>query len=1485
MNIKCFIGLVALLFCTNYSYSQIHCDEGPNSLSQLTYSQEDTSQNGICNFHIKLVSHDSVWIDSFSFVSDYFVLNGINKSFPLYLDSGDSLILDISISYDSSNIPYYYKSVDNLLFFHNSKMQNSFSIAPINIYFTPWGTTEIWNLDDFSSLPRVWEIPKTPEPNRVFIPKDSIPISNRPPLDSINLEWETDFQKISYPNLPFAIEMAAAHPDSLAGYILLDSIQDPGDSNSNSNSIIIGKTFKGRITGRLLCNYINDMGNPVIIPLAGIFIKVKEDDITGNAGNHTGYNITLTSGYTDDNGNFDLSYSVFNSYLDGSQIEPYLEFVTKSDRFNFKVKRIGAGDEDNPYNTFIDLPKAGRNYFHEQGDIVLEDERSYPYRIASWTYKSYRFFEDQANDYKLESRLRIKLFYEGRFGSFTNPVLNTIYLEPGDERHESVIWHELGHIVMYNLMPNTLIAASGDHTSRDENNFQLAWSEGWATGFMSILDAYYRQWDQEFGLYGFDEGSVIFNPFPTERMNRTRLRTFGTNGIGIRSEYLIGTVLYDLFDGPSYFNNIQEYDDHFFSDPNDPNDGFDEGIFDDVQLPITIIFEAITENNNSICDYYRNILELLGNDCDLKKKVKKVFDQNRVNLNTSDITTVTNNFSSDEIEVGVTHTEVIVPLLVSISTFVNTDRNLIELASGADRSYNIKAENSGSNNIKTISDNLIVRNDGVLGINANRTAGWANTSQSSPPPSGSHLTVRSCINVLSIQNHGTLEIGDGNAVTTGELIITSGTRLELNTTTTNNPAVIVVHNNSKLTIEEGAQLIYYPGAQIILDGENAILEIKGTVRIMNGATFTVLEGNSGFGFVRVVKNYPPSSQAFVAHNNQTSKIEFIGNGNTDKLLEIKGTDGLYIGMPGELVINNCKVELESGSKLNPEVTTLSIDEVNIVAFNSTLGHRGVMIPGYTKTHIYYTNIEDGKWGLWFYKRGIQKAIDIRYVYIDDCETGIISEGVDFNFYTGAITNYDINGIRAEGLTGLTNIENIQISLGSQSSTITGLYQTGSGTVFINKSTFNNNRRGIESWDGNMTLRCTEITNSAELGVIGEVTAKLKMGGGAGGYNLFENNANHLVSRYWGQWIIKDGHNVLKGPNSVPLFWVSMGYNVPFVNAGAKTMNGSLNLFYGGSSSPWTISNPRNLEMKGAGGLNLENHDVSSSTLGTYLGDIQGVCSGSGPCNPCELAHPYNSGGHGEVTQVITTGLFGTGPITEQIAILVDSANIENPDYSYVLMGYCQMLNFSYVDSPPAALQGLLKDVYSDKMSIYQRAMSSYSESSAFDHTTLCDNMLQCNAGLISKAKSNKFPWKDMMYELYRDRAAIYRFKSDYENTFESLDSGLIYVSSDAGKTNHLQYLQCLYTGEKAVIDSIIPPDSIFAYFPCTLESNATSSPNNSQLNNSKDEKSNKYTIYPNPTDGFVYIEGINIKSVSVLNYLGESVNCLKQLILNRHFGC
>lgn len=132
-------------------------------------------------------------------------------------------------------------------------------------------------------------------------------------------------------------------------------------------------------------------------------------------------------------------------------------------------------------------------------------------------------------------------------------------------------------------------------------------------------------------------------------------------------------------------------------------------------------------------------------------------------------------------------------------------------------------------------------------------------------------------------------------------------------------AIFRVNNNTTVYIEEGATLRITPNTQIILDGPNAILEIRGNLVLENGATFQPIGGANGQGFVRFNQPYVDAATApTLVDVGEGSSMIFEAPNSATKVLEVASTD-FWINDQGRdfnFVLRNARAEMAHNAMMN-----------------------------------------------------------------------------------------------------------------------------------------------------------------------------------------------------------------------------------------------------------------------------------------------------------------------------------------------------------------------------------------------------------------------------------------------------------------------------------------------------------------------------------------------------------------------------------------
>jgi len=278
--------------------------ESTSTIKVDAISHETMNVSGSVSVAIQVTALDTAYIDNLWFgETSIFNLswNGIFSQTTLY--SNNTATANITVTYNSTALPFYPKQFEVLVRSRNAHNDVSVNMVQVIVYFTPHNSTEVWSRDDFWALPRLWFMPEanTPEPARVFIPQNQIPVSDMiPNTDSSKTLYEYEHQRlITVPNLPYRIVMR-----SLLQAPLQQQVQS---TITNFNGSIAGNIiFKKRI------DYSNNLNNPiapiVTCPLSGVHINLYYTEPNGNVN-------VIASSRIQQNGNYQLN---FNTNVDGS---------------------------------------------------------------------------------------------------------------------------------------------------------------------------------------------------------------------------------------------------------------------------------------------------------------------------------------------------------------------------------------------------------------------------------------------------------------------------------------------------------------------------------------------------------------------------------------------------------------------------------------------------------------------------------------------------------------------------------------------------------------------------------------------------------------------------------------------------------------------------------------------------------------------------------------------------------------------------------------------------------------------------------------------------------------------------------------------------------------------------------------------------------------------------------------------------------------
>ncbi|MBI4649212.1 MAG: hypothetical protein HY738_22110, partial [Bacteroidia bacterium] len=751
-------------------------------------------------------------------------------------NAGDSIFATITVNYPSENLPYFVQRIEIRQFIQEQNPDgtgiNIETSVSAMIYFTPYNTIEIWSMQDFTNLPRRWHFPENSNlQERIYIDKSSLPVSNINFIQPINWydetksweeDWMDNFREINISGLAYNILMSPIPPDSIEYY---DNYGDGPDSATTK------KTFSGSVYGQLRAYFINDLGLGVYIPLAGIKVKLRENDFGG---------ITQNFGetYTDENGNYYIAYSK-SQLFEGNNIELFLKFVAATDN---STKITAANFWGNRYEYTTGQWSSGQTNYNQQKNYVLW-ENTYPaeaFKSVHWARRGFQYFSNQ--NATLQKNLQIKPYANNSWyePALIPPIFEpTIHLADNDGDRENILYHEFGHFTMHRLQNNNFTTPYGEdgfnHFWTKENTSLLAWAEGWANVVQMILDAAYWQED---GEYARDE-----NDFFEVREHHSWSsvnQTFNYINNGFRSEYYIACAIYDLWDGTSKGlpNTIPGSNLHGWNDTEQGDNGWRSE--DDVEINFYQICKPLIDHPSgdggylssgkikNIQDYYMYLLDNMGSNCNIKSDISRVFRENRVQWNIPEYEWGwhSSNLTSDYI--WQTKEKYENPSSALISNWYDdyrvnfyNDDNFNEYRYSAWPSKDLLI--TDNYNLGIWDDFSSVYRQAELYLNDAIRPDYTGFSS----VHGDYTTC-GCIEI-DVRN-GKLELG--GIETTATLTVNNCSTIRLR-----NHGKLVINDNSTLIIECGAALEYEEGAIIELNGENAQLIIKGKLGIGSNTTF------------------------------------------------------------------------------------------------------------------------------------------------------------------------------------------------------------------------------------------------------------------------------------------------------------------------------------------------------------------------------------------------------------------------------------------------------------------------------------------------------------------------------------------------------------------------------------------------------------------------------------------------------------------------
>lgn len=483
---------------------------------------------------------------------------------------------------------------------------------------------------------------------------------------------------------------------------------------------------------------------------------------------------------------------------------------------------------------------------------------------------------------------------------------DAIYISDNGQLNENTIYHEFGHFLMWHLQDeswlNPLDASFSRHFEfANAPNSKLAWTEGFPNGFSMIVDSWSRLDDGEYGFDGIDEYEDRSLRTLEDSLRIIDCTTGGStcNGQvlshGYVSEWYVGTTLYDLWDGAE---NLQ-----LIAPPVTPEEHEDPVVDNSVTPPVTTINDQVglsfadiiqpLRNNqgtggfhhllnnqeqfliNDFVQYHEELLALTfplipgkNEKCRLGREITDLFHYNGIrNLHNSlDTAKFPDLLSADFLNTDILYfdrdVETEFYILDNNQTFVRESTVFqpfsVDVTELVDSNDSFNYSSTAANDFNgVLSDDLrvsgtVTAGSAVLSFNNSGFYGWQSVSNNYNMPLSAIPVFEDEFNV-SLCGGMTLEINDGGSVVVGDAITTHSSQVTLESGGefilgghNKSKGRLVINANSRFVVERDATLRINPGAEILLIGANAVLEIRGNLVISAGAEFSYTSSGGGY---------------------------------------------------------------------------------------------------------------------------------------------------------------------------------------------------------------------------------------------------------------------------------------------------------------------------------------------------------------------------------------------------------------------------------------------------------------------------------------------------------------------------------------------------------------------------------------------------------------------------------------------------------------
>lgn len=381
-----------------------------------------------------------------------------------------------------------------------------------------------------------------------------------------------------------------------------------------------------------------------------------------------------------------------------------------------------------------------------------------------------------------------------------------------------------------------------------------------------------------------------------------------------------------------------------------------------------------------------------------------------------------------------------------------------------------------------------------------------------------------------VEANGAFYLGDINYVNLGgglqdnnkaDVFFRAGSKLELL-----GDALLRINDNSRVVIEEGAELILHKDHLIHLDGKNAVLEIRGKLTLKSN---TLLKP-SGAGYLRFAQ---PVNQA-VASNfweiETGAVIELNGTGKTDKKAEITGKLALDSTLSFFKVLN-CRVDIYPGMEMHIKGRATFENARITKPQGATSRYGSVVVYGQPNLIVKNAEFLHGNYGLLALLPSTAHPLKVENSDFKHCLTGLRINGKNLEVKDSRLDSNTV-GLKIDAATASCDIRNSQfnrnssmgIEFSGQSTAAlyfhesqaqfngTGILASGNCPVRLTCSNISNNFVGLDAFDVDVLLG-GEARNNFTANQIGISISNVKHLVMHDGYNNFATSTTYIFGAF------------------------------------------------------------------------------------------------------------------------------------------------------------------------------------------------------------------------------------------------------------------------------------------------------------------------------------------------------------------------------------